>query len=235
MVVTKGAHAIRMTDVLVAATKPPRVPRKADRWPVYKTIVWTLEISLYTLIDVALRRLDVKKCDAYLDMWAGRIFRSGNATVSVDGRSNFEAGKPYVVMSNHASLIDVPAMCLAVPGSLRMVTKEEMTKVPIWGRAIVASGFVPVDRKNREKAIAQLERAKERLATGISIWVSPEGTRSRDGKLAAFKKGGFHVARDLGVPIIPAWIDGAADILPPDSFVVRHDGTCTVRFGSPIN
>jgi 1-acyl-sn-glycerol-3-phosphate acyltransferase len=137
-------------------------------------------------------------------------------------------------MSNHGSLIDIPALMGTVPGSLRMVMKEELTKVPVWGQALVASGFVPVDRKNRDKAIAQLEKAKQMLSKGVSVWVSPEGTRSRDGKLAPFKKGGFHVAKDLGVPIIPAWIEGASDVLPPDSFVVRYDGTCTVSFGAPI-
>ncbi|HEY4223492.1 MAG TPA: lysophospholipid acyltransferase family protein, partial [Myxococcota bacterium] len=163
-----------------------------------------------------------------------RIFKSGNCLLQRTGNENFAAGQPYVVMSNHGSLIDIPALMGTVPGSLRMVMKEELTKVPVWGQALVASGFVPVDRKNRDKAIAQLEKAKQMLSKGVSVWVSPEGTRSRDGKLAPFKKGGFHVAKDLGVPIIPAWIEGASDVLPPDSFVVRYDGTCTVSFGAPI-
>src|SRR6185437_2007700 len=132
------------------------------------------------------------------------------------------------------SLIDIPAMMGAVPGSLRMVMKEALTRVPVWGQALVASGFVPVDRKNRDKAIAQLEKAKQMLSSGVSIWISPEGTRARDGMLAPFKKGGFHVALDLGVPIIPAWIDGADRVLPPDQWKVHYDGTTTVTFGKPI-
>jgi len=137
-------------------------------------------------------------------------------------------------MSNHASLLDIPVMMGAIPGSMRMVMKEELTRVPVWGRALVASGFVPIDRKNRAKAIGQLEKAKAMLAQGLTLWVSPEGTRARDGKLAPFKKGGFHVALDLGVPIVPAFIDGAFGIIPPDQFVVIPDGEITVRFGKPI-
>src|SRR5688572_33148613 len=110
-------------------------------------------------------------------------------------------------------------MMAAVPGSVRMVMKEELTRVPLWGPALVASGFIPIDRKNRDKAIAQLEKAKHILQQGVNVWISPEGTRSRDGSLHAFKKGGFHVARDLGVPIVPAWIEGAQQISKPDQFV----------------
>jgi len=213
---------------------PKTVRGKADRWPVYKTILYTVDISARFLGRFLVGRGSVAYGDELLRSYWTRIFASGNAKLQAIGRDHFVPGQPYVVMSNHGSLIDIPAMMGAVPGSLRMVTKEELTKVPLWGQALLASGFVPVDRKNRDKAIAQLEKAKAQLARGVSIWISPEGTRSRDGKLAPFKKGGFHVAKDLAIPIMPAWIEGASDILPPDQFVVNYDGVCTVTFGTPI-
>ena len=234
--VTMGAQAHRMSDldVLLGQTRPPTVPRKSDRMPVWRTMLYTLDISARFLGGALIGKGSVALGDELLASYWTRIFKSGNATLQARGRKNFVPGQPYVVMSNHGSLIDIPAMMGAVPGSLRMVTKEELTKVPVWGHALKASGFVPVDRKNREKAIAQLEKAKVMLARGVSIWISPEGTRARDGMLAPFKKGGFHVALDLGIPIIPAWIEGASDILPPDQFIVNYDGLCTVNFGAPI-
>lgn len=221
-------------EVILPAARPPSVPRRIDRTPVWKTMLYTLDISSRFLGRSLFGKGSVEAADRLIDGYWRRILSAGNAVLKVSGRQSFEPGKAYVVMSNHGSLLDIPCMMGAVPGSLRMVMKEELTKVPVWGRALVASGFVPVDRKNRDKAIGQLEKAKEMLARGVSIWISPEGTRARDGLLAPFKKGGFHVALDLGVPIIPAWIEGAQDVIPPDQFVVVHDGTCTVRFGTPI-
>ena len=72
------------------------------------------------------------------------------------------------------------------------------------------------------------------LRSGITVWISPEGTRARDGILAPFKRGGFYIAADLGVPIIPAYIDGAEAILPPDQWKVLSEGDVVVRFGAPI-
>jgi len=224
----------RDAEVLLAQSAPFSVPGKADRWPVYKTMFYTVDISARFLAGFVVGRGTIEYGDELLRSYWTRIFASGNAKLQAIGRERFVPGQPYVVMSNHGSLIDIPAMMGAVPGSLRMVTKEELTKVPLWGQALLASGFVPVDRKNRDKAIAQLEKAKAQLARGVSIWISPEGTRARDGRLAAFKKGGFHVAKDLAIPIMPAWIEGASDILPPDQFKVNYDGTCTVTFGEPI-
>jgi 1-acyl-sn-glycerol-3-phosphate acyltransferase len=237
-VVMNTAPAARAADeppeLLLGPIHPPHVPRRVDRGPVWKTMGYTLDISSRFLAGSLLGKGTVALADELIDSYWRRILHAGNVSLRATGRHHFVRGQPYVVMSNHGSLLDIPSLMGAVPGSLRMVMKEELTKVPVWGQALVASGFVPIDRKNREKAIAQLGKAKEMLGKGVSIWISPEGTRARDGMLAPFKKGGFHLAMDLGVPIIPAWIDGAQDIIPPDQFICRYDGVVTVRFGAPI-
>jgi len=198
------------------------------------TAAYTLNISCRFLALSVAGKGSVARGDALLSWWAEKIFNAGNAGLTVDGQENFAPGQPYVVMSNHRSLLDIPALFLAVPGSMRMVLKEELTRVPIWGRALVASGFVPVNRGDRARAIAQLEKAKGLLSSGVRIWIAPEGTRSRSGELGEFKKGGFHMARQLGVPIMPAWISGTEAIIPPDSFIVNSDRTAHIRFGAPI-
>jgi 1-acyl-sn-glycerol-3-phosphate acyltransferase len=201
--------------------------------PVLKTALYTLDISARFLAAAAVGRGSVAVADRLLDGYWRRIFQSGNCRLIVEGREHFD-GRASVVMSNHTSLLDIPALMGAVPGSLRMVLKQELTHVPIWGPALVESGFVPVQRGAKEKAIEQLSKAEGLLAKGVHIWISPEGTRSRHGELQPFKKGGFHLARSLGAPIVPAWIEGAAIIVPPDQFTAAYDGTVTVRFGKPI-
>jgi 1-acyl-sn-glycerol-3-phosphate acyltransferase len=222
------------TPVLLLDHAAPIDRERTDRWPTWKTMAYTLDISLRFLASSAVGRGSIARADELIAGYWTRILRSGNASLSAAGREKFPPGQPCVVMSNHSSLLDIPALMGAVPGSVRMVTKEELTKVPIWGQALVKSGFIAIDRKNREKAIAQLEKAKKVLAQGVHVWIAPEGTRSRSGALGAFKKGGFHVAMDLAVPIIPCWIHGANEIIPPDSFTCRYGRDIVVRFGDPI-
>jgi len=231
-----------MTDVnapivVLERVRPTSATPTASRMPVIKTIAYTMDISARFLAKNLIGQGTIAAADALIDgrYWR-RILQGGNARLSVVGRDVFarHPGRAFVIMSNHSSLLDIPALMGAVPGSVRMVTKEELTKVPLWGPALLASGFIPIDRKNREKAIAQLKQARPLLEQGVHVWVSPEGTRSDDGRLGPFKKGGFHTALGLGAPILPAWIEGAHGIIPPRQWVVRHDGDIQVRFGEPI-
>ncbi len=220
-------------QTLVFAGKAAR-PRKPSRVPVFKAVAYTLMLSVDFLWHDLVGDCTLDDTDDMLGRYARRIFRAANASLRVVGREHLEPGKPYIVMSNHRSLLDIPAIFAAIPGHMRMVLKEELTRVPIWGQALKESGFVPVNRKDTSKAIEQLNVAKEQIARGINVWVSPEGTRSRDGKLAAFKKGGFHLAKQLKVPIVPVWLHGTDAIIPPSQLVVTYNGAAEARLGKPI-
>jgi 1-acyl-sn-glycerol-3-phosphate acyltransferase len=147
---------------------------------------------------------------------------------------HIDADTPCVLLSNHGSLLDIPAVILPFPGRLRFVAKQELRAVPLFGRAMERAGVVFVDREHREKAIAQLAAARQRLSEGTSVWVAVEGRRTPDGSVGKFKKGGFHVALQLGVPIVPTWIEGTVDVLAPDQWVSVTGQTVRVRFGEPI-
>jgi 1-acyl-sn-glycerol-3-phosphate acyltransferase len=140
---------------------------------------------------------------------------------------------PFVLLSNHVSLLDIPAVCAAFPGRVRFVAKQELRSVPGFGRAMERAGVVFVDRADRQRAITQLEGAKALLRAGTSVWIAAEGARSRDGRLYPFKKGGFHLARALGVPMVPVWIAGARNVLPADQLLSTTGQTVTVWFGPP--
>jgi len=207
---------------------------RMDRLPTWRSVGYTFNISVRFLASWAAGNGTVERADQLLRWYWRKILLSGDCALYAAGRHHFTPGAAHVVMSNHSSLLDIPAILGAVPGSVRMVTKEELFRVPVWGRALHGSGFIPLDRKNRRKAILQLERAQTTLRSGVNVWISPEGTRSRDGRLGPFKKGGFHTAMALGVPIIPAWIEGASGIIPPDQWKVRYGGRITVSFGPPV-
>jgi 1-acyl-sn-glycerol-3-phosphate acyltransferase len=145
------------------------------------------------------------------------------------------AGKPTILMSNHQSLYDIPLVFVALPGSIRMLTKKELFRVPIWGRALAAGEFVSIDRRNHKQALRDLADARRKMEDGIVLWVAPEGTRTRDGYLGPFKKGAFMLALETGARIIPIGIRGATDALLPDSFHARLGCTAEVRLGAPID
>jgi 1-acyl-sn-glycerol-3-phosphate acyltransferase len=191
----------------------------------------TIGISLPTVIDSLTGRLTPERCDARLDGWADRLIGMTRAQLSVSGLEHIPA-RACVLMTNHQSYADIPLLYAALPAGLRVraVAKHELFYVPIWGRAMRLSGFIPIVRSDRQKAIESLELAKQRLAAGTFIWIFPEGTRSRSGALGPLKKGGFILARDSAAPILPASIDGSARLMPPQGWRLHYDQPVHIRF-----
>lgn len=148
---------------------------------------------------------------------------------------DFSEHKPYIIMSNHRCHYDIPLIFMALPGSIRMLTKKELFKVPVWGQAMHASEFIAVDRNNTEQAIKDLELARQKMEDGIVIWVAPEGTRSPTTEMLPFKKGGFMLALQTGATIIPVGIRGTETILPPKTWDFYIREKAEVHIGEPID
>ncbi|MEI9939843.1 MAG: lysophospholipid acyltransferase family protein [Pseudomonadota bacterium] len=195
----------------------------------------TLRISVPTLFDALLGRLTPEICDARLDWWSQRLLGQADVSLQTSGVEHARGAKAFVVMSNHQSLYDIPALFQTLPFRLRMVAKAELFRIPIWAQAMRVAGFVELDRSVRERAIESLERAKVALAQGTSIWIAPEGTRSRDGSLGAFKLGGFHLAAGAGAPILPVTVAGTRSILPAKGARVVAGAIVRVTVHRPID
>jgi 1-acyl-sn-glycerol-3-phosphate acyltransferase len=173
----------------------------------------TLAICWPTLIDAARGTIEKPTIDRRLAGWAAKVTGHVAATIDVEGREHLAPGKTFLVMSNHQSLYDVPVLFRVIGSNLRMVAKKELFQVPVFGKAIEVGGFINVDRSNRAAAIASLANAKRTLAAGTHVWIAPEGTRSRTGELLPFKKGGFNLALEALLPILPVTLKGTRDIL----------------------
>jgi 1-acyl-sn-glycerol-3-phosphate acyltransferase len=199
-----------------------------------RAVYETFAISAPTVVDAAFARMTMAKADERLSRWSRRLLEQAQVEMIVSGREHLEPGRPYVVMSNHQSHYDIPVLFQAFPGTIRMVAKTELFRVPIFSGAMRAAGFVEIDRSNRRRAIESLRNAKQQLAQGVSIWIAPEGTRSRDGELQPFKKGGFMLALQTGLPIVPVAIRGSREILAPDGTAVRTGARVHVAFQPPI-
>ncbi len=211
-----------------------RSGKPASFLPTVATAARTLDISARFLVATLFAGDHIETADRLMYGWSRDIFRYANASLTAVGLENIRTDLPCLVMSNHSSLLDIPAMIATYPGSMRMVTKESLTRVPIWGHALKACGFIPIDRRHRERAIEQLEVAKRVVGNGVAVWIAPEGTRGQNASLGAFKKGGFHLARQLDAYIVPAYVDSATAVLPVGTLRARYDIEVTVHYGELI-
>lgn len=176
--------------------------------------------------------------DQALRDWSQDLLRilQVSCTVHNPQQVAIQPGQNTIIMSNHTSLFDIPLLFTAFPAnSIRMLAKKELFRIPLFGRAMKISGFPAVDRKDTRQALRDLEVVKQQMEQGIIPWIAPEGTRSRDGSLGGFKKGGFMLALQTGATIIPVGIRGAAGIIPPDTFQLHSGQQVSVHIQAPIH
>jgi 1-acyl-sn-glycerol-3-phosphate acyltransferase len=188
--------------------------------------------SIMELARGSLARADV---DDRARWFGRRVVELLDVHLIAHGAERVSPGHAYVYMSNHQSHLDIPVLYATLPSpTVRMLAKRELFQIPIWGRGLRAAEFIEVDRSNHVRALRSVERAAELLRDGVSIWVAPEGTRSRDGAIGRLKKGGFHLAKDTGAPIVPVAIRGTIDILPRGSRIMKKGKSVEVTIGAPI-
>jgi 1-acyl-sn-glycerol-3-phosphate acyltransferase len=204
----------------IDANPPIQVTRKIWRY-LYFPYTWFVFIPFLTVTTIffgttALLSCFISKRLAFHSgtLWSWLLCRMNFTWVTIKGRQNALKNQSYVIMSNHQSNFDILAFYGHWGRQFRWVMKKELRKVPGLGWGCNAVGHIFIDRSDRQKAIASLEAAKPLLAGGISVMFFPEGTRSNDGKLLPFKKGGFMMALNLGLPILPVTIDGSRHVLP---------------------
>lgn len=175
--------------------------------------------------------------------WKGGMYALGHAGVwlalklagiryRVIGRE-YVPDVPVVFCSNHESNVDPPVLFRALHPRLHILYKAELRRFPIMATVFDVGGFVPVERGEREKAMASIARGAESIRSGNSFLIFPEGTRSRTGELLPFKKGGFIMAIQAQAPIVPVAIRGGRDAMQKGSAIVRPVQV-TVRIGPPI-
>jgi 1-acyl-sn-glycerol-3-phosphate acyltransferase len=160
------------------------------------------------------------------------LFMAGVRLV-VTGREKIPVGQAVVFMPNHQSNCDPPAVAAILPPVLIMA-KKEFFRVPILGTGMRMRGFIPVDRSNRERAFAAVDQAVTALKAGHSFLAFPEGTRSRTGRLQAFKRGVFVMAIHAGVSVVPISVSGTNKIMRRGDFRI-HPGAVRIAIHDPVS
>ncbi len=172
--------------------------------------------------------------DAIIRLWARGILKVSGVKVEVHGQEKLRKGQPYIFISNHQGAFDILAGIVAIPVTMRFIAKKELFRIPIFAQGMRAVGMIPIDRGNSQEARKSLEEAAQTLQKGVSVLIFPEGTRSLDGNIKPFKKGGFVLALKSGLPIMPMVFTGSLNILRKKSIKV-HRGTIHVYFLDEVN
>jgi 1-acyl-sn-glycerol-3-phosphate acyltransferase len=183
--------------------RPANAKRKSIALSLHN-IYETLVISWPTVVDAFAGRVTMSECNRRLTWWAAEIAKNSRYELEIVGRENLGTHhESFLVMSNHQSLYDIPVLFHVLGANLRMITKAELFRVPVFGDALKHAGFISIDRSNRERAMKSLEIARQGVADGLNVWIAPEGTRSKTGELLPFKKGGFNLALEAGLRVLP--------------------------------
>jgi 1-acyl-sn-glycerol-3-phosphate acyltransferase len=167
-------------------------------------------------------------------LWAWGLLASSGVRARVRFDAPLDPRQGYVFLGNHQSMFDIPLVIASVPVQLRFAAKRSLFRIPVFGWAIRAGGLIPVDRGDPGKARATFAAAHERLGRGTSVLLFPEGSRSLDGLIHPFERGGFLLALKTGLPIVPVGIEGTLPVQRRGSAKIRG-GPVAIHYGEPID
>ena len=166
--------------------------------------------------------------------WSKIILKVGKINFNINGLKNIDLRKNYFFVPNHESALDIPLVFASIPMHVVSVAKIELSRIPFFGWSMIAGGHFFVDRSNHKKAMRSIEKARISMNKNPrSVFLFPEGTRSLDGKVGRFKKGGLKLAINLGVPIVPVGIVGTNQF-QSNLKKGRNIGNLGLNIGKPI-
>lgn len=165
--------------------------------------------------------------------WSKTALAAAQVQVTTTGTELIPRNGPVIYMGNHQSNFDILALTVAIPRRFSWLAKEELFGIPFFGGAMRRAGYIPLDRSDGRQALKSIEDAARRIREGVSVVIFPEGTRTHDGTLLPFKKGGFILASRATVPVVPFTINGSMAVNPRNRFEL-YQGDITISFAAPI-
>jgi len=198
-------------------------------------ILYVLIVILMTPVILVCMLAGVREPLLRIGKWVMSLSRVVlGIRLEIEGLDRFGRKDAYVFMANHVSFLDGPLLFYVVPRLLRVIIKKSVFRLPVLGQGMRFVGFVPVDRKGIRGGKASIDLASRLMRErGYPFLIFPEGTRSRDGRIQPFRRGGFFLAMAAGAPIVPVSINGTFELMPKGSFIARR-GTIRVVFHPPI-
>lgn len=215
-------------------------PRRAPAWAILAaTLAGNLYLLLGTLVCALVALLVVwlpprgRWFSAVARLWARGVLRASGVRVRAEREVELDPRVRRIFVANHQSLFDIPVLLATLPGEVRFLAKASLFRYPVFGQAIRAGGFIPVDRSDGAAARASFVAGLERLEGGVSVLLFPEAERTLDGRILPFQRGGFLMAVKSGLPVVPVGIDGTFRVQHRESFTIRP-GRVDIRYGRPV-
>lgn len=202
---------------------------------ILKLLFLGVSTVVFALAVIAVALVDQDRAYRLCQLWVRLNLAAFRIRVRATRETGLDPSRPYVFMANHQSHLDVLAVVAALPEfQLRWVAKRELADIPFFGWALRQGGHIIVDRRNTTQAVARLRAARAQTNAGVSVIIFPEGTRGTGGgTLLPFKKGGFMLAVESGLPIVPVVVRGSRPLLPPHTWHV-HGGEIEVTVCAPV-
>ncbi len=202
-------------------------------WALSVFTIFMLALLPFFLIPAWFGNRGMRVTYFFLRLWS-RLFSWFNfIPYHISGQSEIKAGESYICVSNHTSFLDLPGICLALPGQFRPLAKTELRRIPVFGW-IASAATVMVDRSSHESRKESLDRLTDILKSGISVLIFAEGTQNRGSEpLQTFRDGAFRMALETGRPILPMITYGAGKLMPPGKFEISP-GKVRIKIGTPI-
>ena len=171
--------------------------------------------------------------------WTQRLWAPGalfffNAKTRVHGVEQIDPESSYIIMANHSSFLDIPAIGYRIPLWQFFIAKKELKRIPFLGQFMYIAGVIFIDRSNHTKSRESIAKAALLIAKGKNVVIFPEGTASRDGNIGKFKKGGFHLAKQSKAPVLPVRVTGTRQIWPRGKILRGKGGKVYLIIGKPI-
>jgi len=205
--------------------------------------MYTLKLALIVLgsilqsipiIALGLVDPDGKRVYPMFRFWSWCVLKTGGVGLKVRQAGRLDPDRAYIFMANHQSNIDIPVLVRALgPFQLRWMAKRELLRIPFFGWALWASKHIVVKRTRSKDVAVAMASACEKLGQGLSVVVFPEGTRSVDGQLLPFKRGGFRLAEKAGVAVVPVTINGSGLLMKRGDWHLKS-GEVEIVIGEPI-
>jgi len=199
------------------------------------TILGLITVACSVVIIIA-TPFDIKYTlrQRIMEIWAKLILKVSRVEVEVEGNEKIQRNKTYIFVANHLSLFDIPSTIGHINSNIRMLAKKELARIPVFGWAMYLVDHIFIDRQDRKKALKSLDKAMKKIQKkNISVMLYPEGTRSPDGEIKAFKKGAFVMAIKSGFPVVPVTIYGSRQVLPKKSLRIKK-GKIKIIIHNPI-
>lgn len=154
-------------------------------------------------------------------LWARSLCKLNGIHVEIKGLENISKDRAQIFVANHQSFFDIFALSGYLPVQIRWVAKASLFKIPFVGWSMKAAGYISVDRSNKKKAYQSFVATVEKIKQGNSVVIFPEGTRSEDGTIGPFKKGGHLLAIRAKAPMVPLTLIGTGNIIKKGSLIIK--------------